>query len=368
MTGATSDTDRGADTGVTGPGATGPGSTGPAVTGPVAPAPGPGARALTALKALTARFARLMNRPAWRRGRVVAAIAVLVTLPAAFHRFVPNTPGHWGSFLETFLPWGGLVVPPLLVAAAVRRSWTAAIAACLPLVVWLAMFGQFLVPGRGGGPYDLRVVTHNVNAVNADPAGTARQLAAADPDVIALQELPEGEYARYGAVLDALYPHHAHRGTVALWSRHPVANVSDVDVGMGFTRAMRLEIRTPRGDLAMYVAHLASVRFGGTGFGTAERDATIRRLADAVAADPAGRIMLVGDLNGTTDDRALYPLTRRLRDVQNAVGGGFGFTWPARFPLAAIDHVLVRGLEPVSADVLARTPSDHRPVRADVRF
>ena len=46
-----------------------------------------------------------------------------------------------------------------------------------------------------------------------------------------------------------------------------------------------------------------------------------------------------------------------------------GRTWPAPKPHSQIDHVLVRGgIEPISGEVLAATPSDHRPVRAHVRL
>ena len=49
-----------------------------------------------------------------------------------------------------------------------------------------------------------------------------------------------------------------------------------------------------------------------------------------------------------------------------AAGAGFGFSWPASFPLARIDQILVGGLEPVSAWTLPRTGSDHLPVAATV--
>ncbi|UGQ09938.1 endonuclease/exonuclease/phosphatase family protein [Yinghuangia sp. ASG 101] len=309
-----------------------------------------------------------LRRPAWRRGRVVAACAVVVALLMAGHGLIPNTPGRVGSLVETFLPWTAVLVPPLLLAAAVRRSWTALVATVLPAVVWLAMFGGTVFSSAGSGPYDVRVVTHNINAENPDPAGTARSLLGAEADIVALEEIPTGERDAYGAVLDAAYPHRAAEGTVALWSRYPITRVTPVDVGMGFIRAMRAEVRTPRGDVAVYVAHLASVRFRPDGFGVASRDETVRRLADAVDADPAERVVVLGDLNGTVDDRGLEPLTDGLTDAQEAAGGGFGFTWPASFPMAAIDHVLVRGLDTVSAKVLPKTPSDHRPISADLAF
>ncbi|MDI2132380.1 endonuclease/exonuclease/phosphatase family protein [Yinghuangia seranimata] len=316
-----------------------------------------------------ADLAALMRRPAWRRGRFVAAYAVLVALLMAGHSLVPNTPGQIGSLLETFLPWTGFLIVPVLLGAALRRSWTALVAAVLPAVVWLAMFGGALFgSGGGGGPYDLRVVTHNINAENPDPAGTARSLLNAGADVVALEEIPSGQRGRYGAVLDGAYAHHASEGTVALWSRFPIQNVTPVDVGMGWTRALRAELATPKGTVAVYVAHLASVRFGPGGFGISQRDDTVKRLAQYVDADPARHVVLLGDLNGTVADRGLKPLTDGLTDAQDAAGSGFGFTWPASFPMAAIDHVLVRGLHTVDASVLPKTSSDHRPVKADLKF
>jgi endonuclease/exonuclease/phosphatase family metal-dependent hydrolase len=46
-----------------------------------------------------------------------------------------------------------------------------------------------------------------------------------------------------------------------------------------------------------------------------------------------------------------------------------GRTYPAHRPHSQIDHVLVRGgIEPLGGEVLAETPSDHRPVRARLRL
>ena len=46
-----------------------------------------------------------------------------------------------------------------------------------------------------------------------------------------------------------------------------------------------------------------------------------------------------------------------------------GRTYNARHPHSQIDHILVRGgIEPVDGEVLAATPSDHRPIRARLRL
>ena len=46
-----------------------------------------------------------------------------------------------------------------------------------------------------------------------------------------------------------------------------------------------------------------------------------------------------------------------------------GRTFPAHQPHSQIDHVLVRGgIQVLGSDVLARTPSDHRPIRTRLRL
>jgi endonuclease/exonuclease/phosphatase family metal-dependent hydrolase len=46
-----------------------------------------------------------------------------------------------------------------------------------------------------------------------------------------------------------------------------------------------------------------------------------------------------------------------------------GRTYPGNRPHSQIDHVLVRGdIEVISGEVLGATPSDHRPIRARLRW
>lgn len=94
-----------------------------------------------------------------------------------------------------------------------------------------------------------------------------------------------------------------------------------------------------------------------------ERPAQIAALAACLAGD---EVVVVGDFNCTpwspayrTLARALVPATRRVR------------SWPARWPLVPIDHILFRGpLEVVHAGAwtaaAARDASDHLPVVAEL--
>ncbi|MFI1864395.1 endonuclease/exonuclease/phosphatase family protein [Streptomyces jumonjinensis] len=332
---------------------------GPAVPGAESAVPG----AESAVPAVS-RPAAVRRR---RAGRWLTVAALLCAALTALHDHVPNTVGNLGSLFQTLLPWTGLSVPVLLVLAAVRRSRPAAVAALAPAVVWGALFGGALTDKRSGGG-DLTVVSHNVDEANPDPVRTARVLADADADVLALEELPARAAEVYERELAADYPHHEVRGGVGLWSKHPLREVEEVPI-MPWTRAVRATVRTPEGPVAVYAAHLASVRVHpAAGFTADRRNEAARALAAAVRAEPLPRVVVLGDFNGTAQDGALAPVTSQLRSAQREAGDGFGFTWPAAFPVVRIDDVYVKGMTPLSSWTLPATGSDHLPVAASLRL
>ncbi|MEW1636084.1 endonuclease/exonuclease/phosphatase family protein [Streptomyces sp. NPDC093801] len=295
------------------------------------------------------------------------AAAVGWALLMGLHGCVPNGAGNPGSLLRTFLPWTGLGVPVLLAAACVHRSRLAVAAALVPAVVWGCLFAGTLADKRGGGG-ELTVVSHNVDENNPDPARTARALAASGADVLALQELSAESARAYERELAARYPYRSVHLGVGLWSRYPLNGVETVPI-MPWTRAVRAAVDTPQGPVAVYAVHLASVRVTAeAGFATGRRNDSARKLGEALRAEPLPRVLVVGDFNGTAEDPALRPVTSGLRSAQRESGAGFGFTWPAAFPVVRIDQVLLRGMTPVSAWTLPATGSDHLPVAASVRL
>ena len=329
------------------------------------------------------RAVRALARPdPWRRGPVLAALALSLGLVMLLHARITDR-GSLGSLVETFLPWFGLFVPVLLAGALWRRSASAVAALLLPVMVWLNLFGALLGDkSQPGG--DLTVVSHNVDAGNPDPAGTARELAASGADVLALEELTPQALGAYEKGLAKAYRYHTVQGTVGLWSKLPLSDTGPVDietdygplaatkpadVKMAGNRALRTTVTTGKGPVAVYVAHLGSVRLmPSSGFWTGSRDRNAQALGKALAAEPNRRVVLLGDLNGTTDDRVFDAITSRLRSAQDVAGDGFGFTWPAGFPVARIDQILVRGVKPRSSWVLPSTGSDHLPVAARIAW
>ncbi|GAB2840709.1 teicoplanin resistance protein VanJ [Streptomyces deserti] len=307
------------------------------------------------------------DRRIWRRGLITAVCAVLLAVVMLVHSYIPNAVGNLGSLIETFLPWLGLLVPVLLLLALLRRSATALIAVVLPAVVWLNLFGGLLTDKAVAGG-DLTVATHNVNADNADPSGTALDVAASGADVLALEELRASAVPTYEKALASTYRYHSVQGTVGLWSKYPLTDVRSVDIKLGWTRAMRATVTTPNGPIAVYVAHLPSVRVKlEAGFTARQRDKSADALGEAIADEKLTKVVLLGDLNGTMNDRALNAVTSQMRSTQGAAGSGFGFSWPASFPMARIDQILVKGLEPESSWTLPETGSDHLPIAARVK-
>ena len=319
----------------------------------------------------------------WKRGLALAALALLLGLLMLLHAQIPNEgAGNLGSLTETILPWLGLFMPALLAGALLRRSAAAVAALLLPAMVWLHLFGGVLSDKSRPGGF-LTVASENVNAGNPDPARTARDLAASGADVLALVELTPQATGTYERELAKAYPYRTLQGTVGLWSRLPLSDTQPIDImdygpladtrpdgaAMVSDRALRTTVATGHGPLTVYVAHLGSVRVNPmAGFWTASRNIGVQALGQAIAADPSKRLVLLGDLNGTMGDRAFAGLTAQLHSAQDMAGNGFGFTWPAFFPVLRIDQILVKGVEPDSCWVRPANGSDHRPVEARISW
>ncbi len=316
---------------------------------------------------LSANRCRILVPTGRGRGLLIATGAVCAALTMALHTRIPNGAVNLGSLFQTFLPWAGLSVPVLLVAAAVRRSRLAAVAVLAPLAVWGLLFGGTLADKRSGSG-NFTVVSHNVDEDNPDPARTARALAASGADVLALEEMSSKATPFYERELAAGYPYRSDTLGVRLWSKHPLNGVEAVPI-MPWTRAVRATVATPHGPVAVFAAHLASVRLTpDAGFTTDRRNDAARKLAAAVRAEPLDRVVVMGDFNGTADDSALRPVTSQLTSAQRAAGAGFGFTWPAPFPMVRIDQILVKGMSTTSSWTLPATGSDHLPVAASLRL
>ncbi len=306
-----------------------------------------------ATRLVTARY-----RPWWVRDLPVVLASALVVVLLLGHRLVPDV-ASLSVVVESFLPWLGLLVLPVGFAALVNRSRAGGIALVAPVLVWVLMFGAAFLPGPSATG-EFRAITQNLDAANPRPAATVAALVRTRADLVAVQELSAPAATR---ALNGAYPHHLTVGTVGLWSRFPLSGGGPVDLDLGWNRALRANVATTWGSVKVYVVHLASVRPGAD----RARDRTLERLTTQVRSDPAAHLLLLGDLNTASTDRQLGRLVPPLRDAQREAGVGFGFTWPAVFPITRPDQLLYRGLTATSATVSRTGESDHRAASAEFR-
>lgn len=97
-----------------------------------------------------------------------------------------------------------------------------------------------------------------------------------------------------------------------------------------------------------------------------DRVASAGTLLEAIASWGSGPVIAMGDFNDVPGSPTWTRLSGLLTDVWAAVGAGEGHTSPAEAPRRRIDWILVRGLDPVSAEVPRSEASDHLPVAATV--
>ena len=128
---------------------------------------------------------------------------------------------------------------------------------------------------------------------------------------------------------------------------------------------------TPEGALVLYVVHVPQPVLGDQGFAKV-RDEAVARLVKAVSADKAPKLAIVGDINVAQTDRRFSDLSSHLglTSAQAAAGRGFGFTWPAEFPVVRLDDLLLRGGTPVRSVVLPALSGgkSHLPIEIDLHL
>lgn len=280
--------------------------------------------------------------------------AVLLAALIAFRRALPEGDG-WLSMLETTMPWLGILVVALIVAAAMVRSRAAGVAVTVLAVTWGVLVLPVAVPIDAVDAGRFTVLSENLEAGNSSAAEIVADLAARDPDAIALQELSGDIRGEVAAQLADAYPYDYQVGTVGLWSKTELSDGVPEDLGLGYDRALSVSVATPLGALRLYVVHLASFRIGEH----EDRDAMLEALGARLAGDGSERVAVVGDFNAATDDHELTPILEQANLVR---GDGFGFplTWPAAFPLVALDHAFTRDIPAATMTVLDANGSDHR--------
>lgn len=273
-------------------------------------------------------------------------------------------PGIVGTAVAVLLPW--LWIPALLLALAALRVRGRRWIAVVPVLVWALAVSTsitWLPSAITGSAWEtdgnLVVASQNVQAGSATADASARALQQRGADLIALTELDAESREQAIAELADSHPYSYLVGTVGLWSTLPIVEAHPLDLGLGWRRALAAQVAAPDGPIEVYVIHAASLRPGSQ----SARDTMLRTLGDTIAKDGAERVVAIGDFNAAATDPALAAIRAQL-DEPRQEAGGFGFTWPAAFPLARIDHVYQRGFEVSGAQTLRTGDSDHLAILA----
>jgi len=323
-------------------------------------------------------------------GRLSVAATQILTLTIltwVVLRFYPGD--RWlavrlGSY---FAPWLFLALFPMVLIAIIdKRLWLTGL--IMVLVISLGVrYAPMLAPQlprvqAQNETNTVRVMTFNVHYSNRNVVDIANLIRAEKPDIVAFQEINSALRIPLLTELSSEYPYQIFENPwglqMAFLSRYPLMpnpQLPDTSQVIGAVA------ETPYGSVNIWNIHPSP---GIIQRGWAAQRHTLTNVSKTIT-DETGPLIVLGDFN-TTDQAENYSLiAEHLTDVHEAVGHGFGFTFPnpdvmVRIgygpfvekvrPVVRIDHILVSDhFEPQETHVVPHSfGSDHRPVVATLRF
>lgn len=285
-------------------------------------------------------------------------------------------------------PWGVLPLVCAGVSLSKKRYDLAALNG-LTLLFWAwTLMGVRWHP-LPSSRQTVRIVTYNVGLRDYNARQLAREIAAAKPDIVCLQESrrtypPERDGENnVGRLIRRHFPgwHLEAAGDTCILTRFPVRSSRSFALRLT-RRTLDVTVETPQGPLRVLSTHISTAFSGQARYyglrqqlreiiPNAQKAAQARLdqiepLGAALDAAPATPLVLCGDFN--TPPRGLFYrfLRSKLRDGFADAGNGLGLSFPARFPLLRIDYVWTRGARVASIRVAPQGASDHRMVVADI--
>lgn len=317
------------------------------------------------------------------RAVLLAAAAGILVLTVLAQQVVRARTGPlpMASVFEVHLVTLAGILAILAIVASLGRRGSAAwarLGAVAVLVVAIVLAGGELWSASDDEAPDdaITVLSWNLELDSKPPSVAVAGITDLDVDVVALQELtpPFAEAIDADPTIRARYPYRLldpqpEADGMGILSRLPLIDRNGGTTGRILPAGLLLpDGRTvelldvhPRRPLYRTVGPLP------VALNTGARDddvAAIRKAVDALD-DPASALV-VGDLNGTSQEPGLASLRQGLVDAHEAVGIGPGFTWrpdgvePLGIGVLRIDHVLSGAwLRPVGTNVDCTVVGDH---------
>lgn len=279
--------------------------------------------------------------------------------------------------LQALTPWVLVWALPIALVATATRRHPLALTALIPLVTLLALSYPMVfntgAPKAAADSPHLTIAYANVLYSNTSPDQAARTLLGADADVMVMVEIATPVHeAVVRATPSGDYPYRSERidrgaSSIAVWSRYPIIAGGVEEVA-----------RRPTVDVVVEVKGRSARILGvhpypptHNAVGWSEQLEAIGRLA----ADSTLPTIVVGDFNASRWHRSFRDLLATgLRDSHEALGHGWGASWPMDRgvlppPFVRLDHALFRdGITPLAIEGLDVPGSDHRGLVATYAF
>lgn len=228
-------------------------------------------------------------------------------------------------------------------------------------------------------------MTYNVLYDGADNDASLDAIAAADPDIVCLQEVTVAFVRAFEKRLATKYPARRFEARAGTWgigiaSKHAIVSAQVFAQSPHRMPAMQAVVNLRGRRVTVACVHLfppvAKRRKEASLFEAMDENAILRvKQAKAILVRFAKtkRLLVLGDMNEGESDKAVASLLaaglHNACDVENESCGatfpGATSAWPAVFQ---IDHIFGRGLKFEHARVIRAGGSDHFPVYAKFHF
>jgi len=270
-----------------------------------------------------------------------------VVLWFVLHSWLGDT-AWWLALLNAFASF--LFVPlALILPVSLICRWRSFRASVLPpLAIFLLLYGHFFLPAWPSESTTedtpLTIMSFNIWGYSQAEETAHVILEGETPDIVALQELAPEMAEVLVKKVGHVYPYHAisigiHEYGVGIFSRY---SLTELDSSHLTDSNWRVQIFRVMGDdqaFILYNVHLqvsnvlAYVEEGISVAGEVEasfrnREAQIQRLVADIATRTEP-VIVTGDFNSTDQSDVYNILAESLTDAHQAVGWGFGHTFPA---------------------------------------
>jgi endonuclease/exonuclease/phosphatase (EEP) superfamily protein YafD len=209
----------------------------------------------------------------------------------------------------------------------------------------------------------LRIVSWNVSRLRAGREPIAAELAQLAPDVALLVEAgnDNAEAWSYWRERFPGYDVSLPGGGILAIVRGAIESTSFREI-TGISSFAALDVIVGGRPLRIAAVDLdASPRF--------DKRLLVPRVFQLATADVDRPLVVAGDFNTPVDSPAFAGAREDFRHAFEAAGRGLLATWPARYPVTAIDHVWTGpGVTPLCASLHVSDASDHRAVVVDAAF